>query len=275
MNDIPYINGCRPSKIDIRDYKIACATNEDFPMSFELAPCKVKNQGGTGSCVAHAMSEALEIFNKSETGAYTELSTEFIYGYRPVGYYQGVGMSLRDALKTLHKYGDPPESVVKGNHEVEKAKEHIDNVMKDDMVLTLAYKYHITSYMKLVTEQDIKHALMNYGPVVVNMKWYDKSYLTMDGIYEYDGNAYGNHAILIYGWNEMGWLAQNSWGTGWGRNGRFIIGYDFKFDEIWGLVDEYVADTDDIIKPHNSVFGSLLAKVFNGVINLVASLFRR
>ena len=48
----------------------------------------------------------------------------------------------------------------------------------------------------------------------------------------------GSHAVVIYGWNETGWLFQNSWGEEWGVNGRAVLPYDIPIEEAWGVVDE-------------------------------------
>ena len=47
------------SPFDIRDYKIA-TTIQEFPETFILPEVTVKNQGSTGSCVAHACSSVVE-----------------------------------------------------------------------------------------------------------------------------------------------------------------------------------------------------------------------
>jgi hypothetical protein len=38
---------------------------------------------------------------------------------------------------------------------------------------------------------------------------------------------YGGHAVLLVGYDERGFLAKNSWGTGWGDGGYFRITYDY------------------------------------------------
>ena len=71
--------GALKPKADIRDYKIAAAATK-YPESYlceNLPP--VKNQRNVSSCVAHATAAILEVFNKTETGKFVPLSTNFIY----------------------------------------------------------------------------------------------------------------------------------------------------------------------------------------------------
>ena len=85
---------------DLRDYRINKAyRNVALPTEFVVQHSNIKDQGYVGSCVAHAVSEVLE------TKDNTNYSTGWIYGYRPVGYYQGEGMVTSQALKTINKVG--------------------------------------------------------------------------------------------------------------------------------------------------------------------------
>ena len=72
--------GALKPKVDIRDYTVAAGAAE-YPESYLCANLPlVKNQKSVNSCVAHATAAILETFNKTETGTFTTLSTDFIYG---------------------------------------------------------------------------------------------------------------------------------------------------------------------------------------------------
>lgn len=71
-------------------------------------------------------------------------------------------------------------------------------------------------------------------PVVIYFAVGDDSafWFYKGGIYNGGGCAGAvNHALVVYGFENTGnratsyWLVQNSWGTGWGDNGRFKIGF--------------------------------------------------
>jgi C1A family cysteine protease len=257
---------CLTSPYDVRDYKIAGASTEEFPEEFSLDGVTVKDQGSVGSCVAHACSSVVEYHNKKQQSNQTVFSTEFIYGYRPFGYYVGEGMYLRQALKTLQKCGDVPLEDLKGNNECDVAMQNVENNI--DTLKEKAYPHRISSYVRLNTNDDIKSALMKYGYVVVSMTWHT-NYRLKNGIYTYtDDETRGGHAVVIYGWNKDGWLVHNSWGKRWGRDGKFIIPFDFSFNEMWAVVDNIV-DDGSIVKPtEKNVFIRIFSKVINFIVNL-------
>ena len=217
------------SPYDVRDYQIVAG--KDFPETFEL-PKKVniKNQWAKPTCVAHALSSLVEYHNLIETGKYRKFSTEFIYGTRDIGYYIGDGMVIRDALKTVRKYGDCYYVDCPGNHNTADAMKNVNE--KAEEYRDLAYPHRIGSYYRVRTPEEIKTALMNHGPVVVSMTCKKGAYISND-IYRYPQNAKdsGVHCVLIVGWNENGWIVQNSWGILYAGDGYFTLPFDFEINE--------------------------------------------
>lgn len=256
------------SPIDIRDYRIV-ATTQEFPETFSLARVTIKNQGAVGSCVAHACSSVVEYHNKVQEKTDTVFSTEFIYGYRPIGYYIGEGMYVRNALKTLQKVGDCPLALLKGNHKCSDAMKAVEE--KFDELKEAAYPNRISTYARVKTVEEIKQALMNYGPVVVSMPWY-KDYKLKNGVYTYPEKPEksGGHCVIIYGWDRRGWLVQNSWGKYWGQSGCFVVPFDFKWTEAWAVTDKVIGETD-YVDPQDNWF----IKIFGPIINWILNLFRK
>lgn len=251
------------SKFDSRDYTINESTN--LPETYSCpAKVPVKNQGSKPTCVAHATASLVEYHHKRQhDNSYRAFSTEFIYGTRDVGYYVGDGMCIRDALKTITKYGDPFKSDCPGNNDV---KEAINNIASDvDKYRQLAYPNRISAYYRCKTNEAIKTALVKHGPVLVSMNTYDGAKIVND-VYTYDGNAdYGRHCVMIYGYDDRGWLIQNSWGTAYAGDGRFVMPYSYKFNEAWGVTDEIVED-DLTIKKTNA-FTKWFYKLYNKLVN--------
>lgn len=254
------------SPFDVRDYKLAMTT-EAFPDTFELAAVSVKDQGSTGSCVAHACSSVVEYHNKRQENTDTIFSTEFIYGYRPLGYYVGEGMYVRDALKTLQKVGDCPLNNFRGNNKCPEAMDRV--AAREDELKDLAYPHRVSSYVRVKTVDEIKQALMTHGYVVVSMPWH-KDYKLKNGVYTYTSNeTRGYHCMVVYGWDERGWLVHNSWGRGWGQNGKFVVPFDFKWTEAWAVVDNITLD-ENIIRPEDNWF----IRTFGNLINKIVNFFR-
>lgn len=252
------------SPYDARDYQIVAG--KDFPETFELQKkVNVKNQGMKPTCVAHALSSLVEYHNLIETGKYRKFSTEFIYGTRDIGYYIGDGMVIRDALKTVQKYGDCYHSDCPGNHNTADAMKNINEKVEE--YRDLAYPHRIGSYYRVRTLEEIKTALMNHGPVVVSMTCKENAYIA-DDTYCYPQNAKnsGRHCVLIVGWNKKGWIIQNSWGALYAGDGYFTLPFDFKINEAWGTTDQ--EDDYSLLKRKaRNKFMNKVYEIINRIVN--------
>ena len=242
--------GAIESKIDVRDYQVACAAapNVELPEVFELNMRAVKNQLAVSSCVAHALAAVVEYFNFMQEKTDTTMSTEFIYGNRINHTYTDEGMIIRDALENLRKYGTCPNSSMPGNIEVPEA---IRRFNQDALgVIPAAYPNRITNYCSLYKKNDMKLWLMTKGPIVFSVKWYENYWLTVNNELHFDEKSEpsGCHCMVIYGWNKEGWLFQNSWGNTWGNGGRAVYPYDATIREAWGVEDTcYSTYKDDLV----------------------------
>lgn len=264
MGKIFNYNGVVESSYDARDYKIKA--DSEFPEEFEL-PYKVsvKNQGSKPTCVAHAVSSLIEYHNLIETGKYRKFSTEFIYGTRDIGYYIGDGMVIRDALKTVQKYGDCYYADCPGNHDTADAMNNVNEKVEE--YRDLAYPHRIGSYYRVKTPEEIKTALMNHGPVVISMTCKDNAYIA-DDVYHYpqDAENSGRHCVLVVGWNENGWIIQNSWGALYAGDGYFTLPFDFKINEAWGTTDQK-DDCSLLKRKTRNKFMNKVYEIINRIVN--------
>lgn len=260
--------GAVKSTYDSRDYRIT--PKDNLPESYELKiTVPVKNQGAQSTCVAHAVSTVVEYHHRRQQKKTDKFSTEFIYGLREVGYYMGEGMCMRDALKTIQKFGDPYEVDCTGNSPLSQAIKNVSD--REYELKELASPHKVSAYIRLKSDKEMKTALMEYGPIIVSMNTY-KNY-TLEGdskVYTIHKNSTksGRHCVMIYGWNSEGWLVQNSWGRNWGRYGRFVIPYSFKLNEAWGVVDDIV--NDDIVKPKANKFIAFCNRSWRFVVGYVS-----
>lgn len=203
------------SGYDARDYKLVCAAREyDFPKEFELKTVRIKCQDAVGSCVAHSLSSVLEYYNNEQNDNPAEMSVGYIYGNRSTSEYKGEGMIMRDALEAVRKCGDVYKkdfcNGIIDNVEVPVATALYE--MQKDALHKKSYPHRISQYCRVNSVNAIKASLYAGNPVLMAMMWYDDMEV-IDGVLttSYVGEA-GGHCMFIYGWNETGWLVQNSWG---------------------------------------------------------------
>ena len=161
--------GALLSKVDLRDYNLnKLKTSTQYPDSYEInMKHMIKNQQNISSCTAHALSSILEYHD----GNIKELSTNFIYGLKnKLFLHTGKGETIRDALSIAKDYGDPIKELCPGNNDVDEVYEIANKAFEDESILKDAYLHKIDSYVKLKDDNDIKYALMNFGPVIACIK---------------------------------------------------------------------------------------------------------
>lgn len=251
--------GALKPQIDVRDYRPAVGAVE-LPISYKINPLpQVKNQQAVNSCVAHATSSILEYFNQVETNSNITLSTDFIYGMQDR---EGQGMYLRDACKIAQKYGDTYKTTFPENTEQPKCGKAVKAALTDEILNEASY-FQIASYASCRTEKEKKSAIYSGKPLLVSIKWYD-NYTKDNEVIHFDTSSdYGYHAVMVYGWNETGWLCQNSWGKRWGNKGRFVLPYEFNLEEAWVFTDEIKS------KPMPKKL-NWLYKILNWLLNLLS-----
>lgn len=267
--------GVVPAKFDFRDYKIkykGIATAANFPKQFELSMPKVKYQDQVGSCVAFSLSLLFEYFNKRETKTDVTMSTSYIYGNRRNSTWKKPGMRVRDALKNGCEYGDVNKDLMPKNIEVPEAITYFE---KEGLKLKeIGQINRIKKFFKITSANAMKECLMNYGPILVIIKWYSNNVVDGQAVLKSGNNKKyydGQHCMVCYGWNEKGWKIQNSWGIGWGKMGRAILPFNTDFVEVWGVIDqENLNDSNlEIITPCKNNTSALIAKGINNIVNLI------
>lgn len=260
--------GCLPPKIDVRDYKLSkSCMKSQLPQEYSLDNLpKVKNQKQVGSCVAHATSSILEAHDLCIGD--NHLSTNFIYGIqKQLCGHEGSGMYLRDACKIVKEYGDMLEEHCQGNHEVPQCWDIAETSLKCKEYKNIASNFQIKSYFNCCSNEEVKKAIYTYGPVLASIKWYDSYKVDKQGVlFGAEIGDYGYHAIMIYGWNQDGFLCQNSWGINWGNQGRFVLPYSIHIAEAKGIVDA-VSDSRDIVKPKKNKILNIIYKIINVILN--------
>lgn len=251
-------NGVKFSPKDLRDFRVSSSTKTvQLPEVYRLDYKRIKDQGDVNSCVAHSLSSMFE--NKWKK----DFSAGFIYGYRPDDYYQGEGMYPREALKTLQKMGDVKEEKFPYNEEMQNIKFKVESKLD---TLDVPSLYRISAYARLYSIDEIKSWLYmkEIGvPVAIateHLELDENNIIQIPKVYP----NYG-HEMLIIGWNELGFIVQNSWGENWGDKGIAILPYEYKIQEAWGVTLS-TFENEDIKKPSFNIVRKIIMFIIKNLI---------
>lgn len=112
---------------------------------------------------------------------------------------KGEGMQIRDALKMLKREINDPH-----------------------------FKYY-----RLRSWLQIKWSLIANGPCILALP-----VKSMDNEFWKGGEDLGGHAVACVGYDDEGFIIQNSWGSGWGIGGMTKLPYDDMryVIESWGII---------------------------------------
>ena len=101
-----------------------------------------------------------------------------------------------------------------------------------DLILTagdraLAWGYVNKPFDKMPSVEQLKSALVEYGPLAAPM-WADHCFAVYKGgVFNGQNNRTINHVVMLIGWDDekQAWLVKNSWGKEWGEGGFAWIKY--------------------------------------------------
>ena len=147
------------------------------------------------------------------------------------------GSSLRAALKGWYYHGVLPDSYWPA---LDTSPEpDLDN---DPAVAATAARYPLGAFYRVNTARldDLQSAVAELSAVVVSAAihdgWNNPVPMTRNGEgarrtmhvinRTSSSKALGGHAFCVVGYNEVGFLVQNSWGSEWGKGGFATLPYD-------------------------------------------------
>ena len=229
-----FVDGCVPSPLDVRDYTRdrVCLSTCPIPKTYRISGMRVLNQGTVGSCVAHACATAMGYGELKSSPVAHDYSRGFIYGNRRETDHQGEGMYVRQALKQLNHCGDCEYRDFPYNEAYPKVKTRIEEDKEN--LLKKAEPYKVVNYFRCYTDEDVKLALLNQGAVVISIPVYD-SFAADCPVPDSEDKYRGGHAMCVVGWDETGWIIQNSWSASWGDKGCLHLPYEYPINEFWGI----------------------------------------
>lgn len=207
---------------------------EKFPSKIDLRKnCSpIVNQGNLSACTANAIVSGLReyILINDERYDLVRLSRLYLYWwerYMENTVNEDSGANLRDGMKVLQKKGVCTEDLYPYDPDLyRKAPSFMQNLE--------AHDYTIPGYQRLLSINEIKHALLNNHIVVFSMILY-KSFekkITKNGIVPHPRwyeQKLGGHAMCIVGYddnlNNGSFIVRNSWGKEFGDKGYCYLPY--------------------------------------------------
>ncbi len=277
-----------PDKIDLRDrvYQptVALVPGPKLEPKYNLP---VLNQEDTNACTGFALASVVDHVQRAakRPPAECRVSPFMLYSMaRRYDEFPGdpgadTGSSLRGAMKGWYKHGACAYKLwISEPMPVGKDVKPEKDWWLDAVRRPLGAYYRIDS--RSVTDM---HVALNevgilYASAVCHSGW-DKPIKSKNSKYhvitcQKAGPGDGGHAFVIVGYDQEGFVIQNSWGTGWGTGGHAVLTYE---DWLENAMDCWVAQLGVVTKSHDDIAQSATLRVSNGIVQLAsdAALRRR
>lgn len=232
--------GWVPDVPDHRDLLAASSPNilrDAGPMSAQFdnrSLCSsIEDQGELGSCTAHAGVGALEFYEKSHKGKYSNYSRLFLYKKtRDLSNLKGdTGASLRQTMKAMAKFGICREKL--WPYRVSTFENAPSSVQLADAALHQALKYYkLDQPDKNLFLMNIKRSISNGNSAVIGFSCFNEAFAGAEdeGIIKFPEKSdkfAGGHAVLIVGYTKDSLIIKNSWGRWWGDHGYGYLSNDY------------------------------------------------
>jgi len=228
-----FVSTVRPDEPDFRD-RMYSPMLRNLPATLNHAPFdnkewvkRVKDQGATMACTGYALSSMVEhlVFVRDAEWS-KDISEHMLYYVARLydeipGEDSTVGSTARGAMKGWHRHGAcrlklwndgklDPNSAEKG--------------WQGDAFKTPLGAYYRVDHMQLA---DMHAAINETGVIYVTSQIHTGWLEPENGRISFDGSQdlIGGHAFLLVGYDENGFVIQNSWGIEWGRKGFAHISY--------------------------------------------------
>ena len=208
----------------------------------------IRNQNGSGSCVAFSVCKALGINNLKEKGKYVDLRPEFIYTKRTN---DGSGMYPQQAFSLACKHGAPEDPTLKGDN-LNDAQMNAYAATAEETEQAL--KYRGKNYV-MINKDDVDEIakVIEQGHTPCFLVRCDISEWTPEPVVNltksYPFNI--NHEIpAIYAGMKGGVktiVINDSWGSSYGRNGLRYLSEDFIKTRVVEV--GYIVDLPDELIP--------------------------
>lgn len=263
------VRNVRPDALDFRDLPFrANVAVAPKPQLFPAIRLPVKDQGETNACTGFALSRVVEHLLRRARRPAATVSPYMLYSmarrYDEFPGSKDEGSSLRGALKGWFKHGACVNALWRTGVEMPP----VPDDPKKDWWLE-AVNRPLGAYYRIAARSiaDIHGALNEVGVVyasaVCHAGWDEGAGLKQPSAPPRSFRSAiwaipqrerkrddGGHAFAIVGYDERGFLLQNSWGSGWGTRGYAILTYD---DWLDNAMDCWVAQLGVVTAEHRAI----------------------
>lgn len=179
-----------------------------------------KNQRNCGSCWAFGTVAPLESAILMFDGKTEDLSEQALVSCNPWGY------SCNGGWYAFDMFIDPGAALESCQPYRGSDNTRCNNCAGAYKILEWGY----ISQSERPSVEEIKTALLLYGPLVTCMHASGPFLIYKGGVWTLDEEGDINHAVTLVGWDdslgpEGAWIIKNSWGSDWGENGFAYVAY--------------------------------------------------
>lgn len=205
-------------------YYTGVLETEDLPESFDWRSAgvvtPVRDQGQCGSCVSFGATKAFEAALMIQGGMpeYNLSEQEMLSCRRG-----------NDAFGCNGAYMTAPGYMADKGQGLEVDFPYVARQVRCKQIDKVA---KASSYQLLgargrsPTKEEIKAALVKYGPLVVDVRAGGSGWSGRTGqVTTCRRTRSTNHVVTLVGYDSTGWIFRNSWGTRWGNKGDSKIGF--------------------------------------------------
>ena len=269
-----------PDKLDLRDrlYLPSITTCPAAHLSPKIK-LPVLNQKDTNACTGFALSNVVNhLLIKAKRAAEAPVSPFMLYSMARrydefPGSKQDMGSSLRGAMKGWYKQGSCAQGMWLQEPMPKSSKKAAEDWWLDAVRRPLGAYYRVDTRSIADMHAALNEVGILYASALCHRGW-DKGFnlsaarkATWEIPFQKAAGDDGGHAFVIVGYDESGFLIQNSWSEGWGSKGLAVLAYE---DWLENAMDCWVAQLGVVTDQHLAMSVSSSVRTVGGSVRLAA-----
>ena len=282
VDTFPYQRNVCPDKLDLRDrpYRPAIALQppQSFIPKFVLP---VLNQLETNACTGFALANVVNhLLIKSGRAKEAPVSPFMLYSmarrydaFKDTEQDKDTGSSLRAAMKGWFKHGACRHKLWSGFDTPAATNDATDWWLEASKRPLGAY-YRVDSRSISDMHVALNETGILYASAICHDGWIKPSSTKLKKnefcvIPSHDASPdLGGHAFVMIGYNQRGFLIQNSWGAGWATGGHAILAYE---DWLANAMDCWVPQLGVVTDEHRAVSVAPSLRLAEGNVKLASN----